>query len=239
MALRTQSVNRTPPKDERVAEVAAEYEAVLPANKDAAILDIGFGDGWFMAGCLRLGYRNISGADFAPEKKSYLKDWGVNLYRIEKEIGEFLGEHPSEYDFIHLSHVIEHIPKYSLLWVVDALYQALRKGGMVYLRTPNMEGVCANSTFYVTLAHEYGFAGSNLQSLLSICGFDDIRLHAPAYPARNLRQRIGSLVRWPYIQGNRIRHRLFGVNVGGQFGSELIVSGVRGDFEALYDKTYR
>jgi 2-polyprenyl-3-methyl-5-hydroxy-6-metoxy-1,4-benzoquinol methylase len=37
-----------------------------------------------------------------------------------------------------MSHVIEHIPKYSLLWVVDALYYALQPGGILMLRTPNM-----------------------------------------------------------------------------------------------------
>ena len=30
------------------------------------------------------------------------------------------------------------------------------------LRTPNMEGPCANFSLYVSLAHEYGFCGSNL-----------------------------------------------------------------------------
>lgn len=76
-----------------------------------------------------------------------------------------------------------------------------------------MEGPCANSSYYVTLAHEYGFSGSNLRSLLSIGGFDDIRLHLPAPPA-GLRQQLGRLMRRPYIWESRIRNRLFGVNHG-------------------------
>jgi 2-polyprenyl-3-methyl-5-hydroxy-6-metoxy-1,4-benzoquinol methylase len=238
MALRMAHTNRLPPSSERVDEVAREYRHFLPTNKDAAILDIGFGDGWFMAACLELGYTNISGAEFAPENKPYLKEWNVNLHKIDTEIGEFLAKHPSEYDFIHMSHVIEHIPKYSLLWIVDALYQALKKDGTLFLRTPNMEGPCANSTYYVTLAHEYGFSGANLKSLLSVCGFDDIRFHAHPQP-RGLRQHLGALMRWPYIQQSRIRHRLFGVNVGGYFGSELIATAKRGDFPPLFNEKYR
>ncbi|MCU1302650.1 MAG: Methyltransferase type 12 [Candidatus Sulfotelmatobacter sp.] len=238
MALRMGSTEREPPTRKRIEEVADEYRRFLPAKKDAAILDIGFGNGWFMAACLHLGYTNVSGAEFAPENKPYLKEWNVKLHKIESEIGEFLAKHPGEYDFIHMSHVIEHIPKYSLLWIVDAIYQALRKQGTLFLRTPNMEGPSANSSYYVTLAHEYGFSGSNLKSLLSVCGFDDICLHSPPSP-KPLRQRLGALVRWPYIQESRIRHRLFGVNFGGHFGSELIATARRGDFPPLFDTKYR
>ena len=238
MSLRMADTRRLPPTTERIDEVAKEYGNVLPSNKDAAILDIGFGDGWFMAACLKLGYINVSGAEFAPENKPYLKDWNVSLYKIESEIGEFLAKHPGEYDFIHMSHVIEHIPKYSLLWIADALYQALKMGGTLFLRTPNMEGPCANSSYYVTLAHEYGFSGSNLRSLLSVGGFDDIRLHAPP-PPKGLRQQLGALMRWPFIQESRIRNRLCGVNYGGQFGAELIATGRRGDFPCLFDEKYR
>ena len=94
-----------------------------------------------------------------------------------------------------MSHVIEHVPKYSLLWVVDCLYGALRRGGSVLLRTPNMEGPCANSSMYVTLSHEYGFARSNLISLLDICGFDDVRLLQFPEHAPSLKQRVGNLLR--------------------------------------------
>jgi 2-polyprenyl-3-methyl-5-hydroxy-6-metoxy-1,4-benzoquinol methylase len=238
MALRVADTKRLPPSSERVDEVAREYRQFLPGNKDAAILDIGFGDGWFMAACLKLGYTNISGAEFAPENRPYLKEWNVKLHKIDSEIGEFLAKHPSQYDLIHMSHVIEHIPKYSLLWIVDALYQALNKDGTLFLRTPNMEGPCANSTYYVTLAHEYGFSGANLKSLLSVCGFDDITFHAHP-PRKGLRQQFGAWMRWPYIQQSRIRHRLFGVNVGGHFGSELIATAKRGDFPPLFNEKYR
>ena len=238
MALRTADTKRLPPATERINEVALEYARFLPASKDAVILDIGFGDGWFMAACLKLGYTNISGAEFAPENKPYLKEWNVKLHKIESDIGEFLAAHPMEYDFIHMSHVIEHLPKYSLLWIVDALYQALTKGGILFLRTPNMEGPAANSSYYVTLAHEYGFSGSNLRSLLSVCGFDDIRLH-DSPPPRSLRQQLGTFMRWPFIQESRIRHRLFGVNYGGHFGAELIATGRRGDFPSLFHEKYR
>ena len=47
-----------------------QYLKVLPKDKNAKILDIGFGDGWFMAGCVRMGYTNIYGADFFGKEKT-------------------------------------------------------------------------------------------------------------------------------------------------------------------------
>jgi 2-polyprenyl-3-methyl-5-hydroxy-6-metoxy-1,4-benzoquinol methylase len=228
--------------DGQVLQAAFEYTPLLPAQKDAPILDLGFGSGWFIAACLKLGYSNISGADFLIANKDHVRMWqpnSVTLHEIEQDIGSFLADRPQQYAFIHMSHVIEHIPKYSLLWVVDALYRALKPGGTLCLRTPNMEGPAANSSYYVTLAHEYGFSGSNLHSLLDICGFDDIKFHS--VPKRNptLKQRVGRLVRQPFLLGNRVRHRLFGANFGGQFDDELVVTAERNSWPPFFDQKYR
>ena len=228
--------------DPRVLQAAYELSALLPSHKQAAILDLGFGGGWFLAACLKLGYTNLSGADFGIANKSFVKEWApeaITLHQIEDDIGSFLAPRPEHYDFVHMSHVIEHIPKYSLLWVVDALYRSLKPGGVLMLRTPNMESHCANSALYVTLAHEYGFCGSNLKSLLDICGFDDIRFHPVSIFRPTLKQRVGTVRRWPFLKENQIKHRLFGANVGGQFGEELVVTARRGDIPPLCDSKYR
>jgi 2-polyprenyl-3-methyl-5-hydroxy-6-metoxy-1,4-benzoquinol methylase len=227
------------PTRERIQQVAKEYRALLPENKDSPILDIGYGDGWFMAACRQLGYRNVCGADFGVDEKKYIKEWGVKIYGIpNQDIGELLRGHREEFDFIHMSHVVEHISKYSLLWVVDALYQSLKRGGTLYLRTPNMEGPTPNSSYYVTLAHEYGFCGSNLKSLLDICGFDDVRLLRPCRQS-GIRQKLGALARWPFLLSSAARHRLFGVNYGRRFESELIVTARRRDCPPFFDEKYR
>lgn len=239
MSLRANLAPCPPPSEDRIVEVAREYAPYLPASKDAAILDIGYGDGWFMAACRKLGYRNISGAEFNPKSKPYLEQWGVKLYQIESDIGSLLVQQSQAYDFIHMSHVIEHIPKYSLLWVVDSLYFALRPNGTLFLRTPNMEGPTPTSSYFVTLGHEYGFAGSNLQSLLHICGFDDVQFLPSSPDAKNLKQRVGGWLRWPYVANSRAKHRLFGVNQGGQYGTELVVKATRKNFSPLMNERYR
>jgi len=228
--------------DPRVLQAAHELRDLLPSDKQAPILDVGFGTGWFLAACLRLGYTSLSGADFGIANKAHVKAWAsdaITLSEIPSDIGSFLADKPETYEFIHMSHVIEHIPKYSLFWVVDALYRALKPGGVLMLRTPNMEGPCANSSLYVTLAHEYGFSSGNLASLLDICGFDEIRFHVPSTPHPRLKQRLGQFIRWPFLKESQIRHRLFGVNEHGLFHSELVVTGRRGNFPPFFDTKYR
>jgi len=229
-------------KDVSVLAATRQYAPHLPNDKAARILDIGFGTGWFLAACLKLGYGNLYGADFGITHKNYIRDWApdrITLFEIRDNIAEFLSDKQEQYDFIHISHVIEHVPKYSLLWVVDSLYWALKRGGTLLLRTPNMEGPCANSSLYVTLSHEYGFAGANLTSLLDICGFDDIRLVDFRDYAPTLKQRVGAVLRWPIVQHSRLRSRLFGVNRGGQFGTELIAIARRGEWPPYFDPRYK
>jgi 2-polyprenyl-3-methyl-5-hydroxy-6-metoxy-1,4-benzoquinol methylase len=252
MSLRHRAERRAPSwlevKDEpRVLQAEHELrgllaDGLLPDDKQAAILDVGFGGGWFLAACLRLDYTNLSGAEFGVANKAYVKAWApdaITLSEIESDIGSFLAEKPETFEFIHMSHVIEHIPKYSLLGVVDALYRALKPGGVLMLRTPNMEGRCANSSLYVTLAHEYGFSSANLESLLDICAFDEIRFHQPSTPHSSFKQTIGKLIRWPFLKESQLRHRLFGVNEHGHFDSELIVTGRRGNSPPFFDAQYR
>ena len=129
-----------------------------------------------------------------------------------------------------MSHVIEHIPKYYLLDTMDAFFNALKKNGRLILRTPNMEAPCALSSLYVTLGHEYGFCGSNLKSLMHLGGFDNIQLHRLKLLQPTFKQKIGSAVRWFFLKYQMIKHHLFGVNNGGIFESELVISGDRQDF---------
>lgn len=227
--------------DPMVLQAAFEMEPLLPRDKGASILDIGFGRGWFVAACIRLGYQNITAAEFNVESFAHMREWSpaLRLQNVETSMANFLAARPAEFDFIHLSHVIEHVPKYSLLHVTDSLYAALSPGGVLFLRTPNMEGPCASSSLFVTLGHEYGFAGSNLVSLLDICNFDDVRFHRFGPRERSLKQLAGELLRWPILRWNATKHRLFGVNEGAQWGTELVVSARRGALPSLLDDRCR
>ena len=217
------------------------YRGILPADKNCRIVDVGAGDGGFLSICNMLGYRNLTAVDFRAAAK--FKDVcahypHIGAVDLRNTVGDHFGLSEETFDVIHFSHVIEHFPKYTLLYVVDALYKALNKGGLIIVRTPNMEGPFALSSYYVTLSHEYGFGGANLRSLLHICGFDQIQFHE-GRRAKGLRQKIGRVLRWPYLANQRLKNRLFGVNRGGRFDAELVVTARRGEWPPYFDAKYK
>ena len=66
------------------------------------------------------------------------------------------------------------------------------------LRTPNMEGPTANSSLYVTLAHEYEFCKleSEIASRYLRLRWD--QFHDVVVPHPTMKQRVGAFSRWPF-----------------------------------------
>ena len=212
------------------------YRDHLPRDRAARIVDIGCGQGEFLSVCNALGYRDITALDFTATRKLaeiVARYPNIRAVDFKGSIAQHFAASDESYDVIHLSHVIEHIPKYELLQHIDVLYKALNRGGMLIVRTPNMEGPFALSSYYVTLSHEYGFCASNLHSLLDMCGFDDIRFHSATRPV-SIKQKIGVLFRKPFLAYQRLKSRLFGVSYGNEFGGELVATAVRGDWPPYF-----
>lgn len=230
--------------DADINHAAQCYRSLLPANKEAKIIDLGFGNGWFIAVCIMLGYKNIYGADFQINSKKQIKKWSpsiTDLYDIQTNIGDLLASQPDKYSFIHLSNVIEHIPRASLFYIVDSIYQALKRNGTLLVRCPNMEGPCALSSLYVSLGHEYGFSSSNLEQLLRLCNFESIEFHRFKNCKQTPRQYLGEGLRSGIILFYRIMHRIFRASQiiqKKQFGVELIVTAKRFDLPTLFNRKY-
>jgi 2-polyprenyl-3-methyl-5-hydroxy-6-metoxy-1,4-benzoquinol methylase len=197
---------------------------LMPVDKSTAILDIGSGEGGFSAAALSMGYRDVSVADYGGEHFPKLQSWGVShAMEVDKDLPTLLAEVPNRFDFIHASHLIEHIPKHDLLENVDAMFYALRPGGRVTLVTPNMNSPVAMWSLFVTLAHEYGFSSSNLDSLISICGFETVTVRDVRLPSSRLRWKMGAAGRRTIAAASRLRNRLYGADTSSLAASILVV----------------
>jgi tRNA G46 methylase TrmB len=78
MSLRYSGERRRPTLSEihnqpMVLQVVHECASLLPQDKNAPILDIGFGGGWFIAAC-PIGYTSMYRADFGISRKSYARE---------------------------------------------------------------------------------------------------------------------------------------------------------------------
>ena len=208
-----------------------QYASILPANKDVKILDIGVGEGWFASICYKLGYQHIELADFGCKSKfSEIKE-SLNevkaLHDVETSIKDLLqhDKFQDQYDFIHMSHVIEHIPKYDLISTMDSLNNALHKQGELFIRTPNLLGPIPFNSLYCTAGHEYGFVPSNLNQFFQISNFENIQIHNLEVPAKGFSQTIGRAIRKLYMLNEKIKFRAFEGVYPESVDPELIMSG--------------
>ena len=210
-----------------------QYSSVLPANKNVKILDIGVGEGWFASICYKLGYQHIELADFGCKSKfSKIKenlDEVQALHDIETSIKDMLqqGKFVDQYDFIHMSHVIEHIPKYDLIATMDVLNNALRRQGQLFIRTPNLLGPIPFNSLYCTAGHEYGFVPSNLHQFFQISNFENMKIHDLEIPPRGFSQKIGHALRKLYMLNEKIKYRVFEGVYPKSVQPELIMSGYK------------
>tara|TARA_B100001750_G_C15467296_1_gene577791 strand:+ start:535 stop:1320 length:786 start_codon:yes stop_codon:yes gene_type:complete len=226
-----------------VSTAIKQYQKVLPEDKEARILDLGCEMGTFLSACIHLGYKNLYGADFRANYKlqKVCKQFPQikSVYDIESTIGDLLEKNDEKFDFIHLSHVIEHIPKYSLFYLVDSIYKSLNRNGIFFIRTPNMLGPTAMHDLYVTLGHEFGFTQDNLSSLLKISGFEMIQFYRFEEDPHTLKQKLGKWARQIFYLKEKIRYRLFQGIYPPQLFSELIVSGMRKDKPELFNPRFK
>lgn len=215
---------------------AVNYRHRLPSDRAAAILDIGCGPGHFLAACATWGYLNLTAMDYVADDAEQFLKWGVRKFcRVFSDIPAALESQRECYDVIHAAHLIEHIPKHELLENVDAMFYALRPGGVLILETPNMLSSTAMASLFVTLGHEYGFSQHNLASLLSICGFQGTAVDPVVMPGDRWKWRLGNGVRRVFLLPTRLRNRLFGWG-GSLVAASIIASGVRAKVDPMPER---
>ena len=195
------------------------YKKILTIGKDQKVLDIGCGSGWFCYVSSRLGYNNIVGVDFDVQHFNNLKDIpdGVRFLNVKDSIINTISMQ-KEVGFCHISHLLEHIPKYDLIDFIDSVYQSMSIEGVLMIRVPNMDSIISSQNLYTTMGHEYGFIKSNLEQLLLIAGYRDITFIRPHSSGSVL----GKMLRYLVLNIHRFVYRVFGSDKKTLFDTELI-----------------
>ena len=171
-----------------VAWLMPRYRALLDAGgrhlpkakPNARLLDVGCGSGDFMLLAQRAGWQCV-GVEPDPEAVKVARQRGLSV--IEGDINTL--HHQSEaYDGITLNHVIEHVHHPQA--VFSDCYRLLRKGGWLWLETPNLDsqGHARFGADWVGLdipRHLVVFTYHTLTSLLQQVGFQRIE-PLPYYP---------------------------------------------------------
>ena len=116
----------------RINEALDGFEKFRKTNK---MLDVGCGPGLFLIEAKKRGWE-VYGTEFTDNQLQYLNDKGIKTLKGKLSIDSF---EAGMFDVIISSEVIEHIN--NPVEEMQHFYRLLRKGGLVYITTPNFNAI--------------------------------------------------------------------------------------------------
>lgn len=149
-------------------EIVAKYIDPLNLPKNAKILDLGCGPGYFLDEMKTRGYTDVTGVTLSLGDVKICEDKG---HTIKKYDLSFLpqkdGYYDESVDFIFLRQALEHSP-YPIFSLME-YNRVLKQGGKIYIEVPAPD--CERRHEW-NLNHYSIFGEQQLAALLVRCGFN-------------------------------------------------------------------
>ena len=194
----------------------------LPANQEAAILEIGCGYGRFLVTMSQLGYQNVYGIDISEAQIRYAKEQ-LKLTNVAQADAVAFLQRPQHYDAILLLDVIEHLELDYAITLLTEIHRVLPSGGTLIIQAPN--GLAPLSpNYYGDLTHIRLYSPKTMGQLLSMSGFTQY-LHHELPPIAHgikssVRKVLWSRVLQPLIKGYLLTAN--GDSMGGIYTSNFL-----------------
>ncbi len=175
----------------------------LPADRNAAVLDVACGAGKLLHFFKRRGYNHLTGVDISPEQVARARQVIPDI--VQGDVLTFLESHDSRFDLITGLDIIEHLDKPTVVRFFDACFKALRPGGRLILETVNADTPMALPILYGDFTHESCFCPQTLVSLMTMTGFSqtEIRETGPIPSGYSLNSSLRYLA-WQVLRAGRI-----------------------------------
>lgn len=149
------------------AQVVQKYIDPLNIPKDAHILDLGCGPGYFLDEMKKREYTNVHGVTLSPGDIKTCEEKG---HKIKKYDLSFLpqkdGYYDESVDFIFCRHALEHSP-YPIFTLME-YNRILKQGSRMYIEVPAPD---CDRKHEFNLNHYSILGESQLVALLTRCGF--------------------------------------------------------------------
>jgi cyclopropane fatty-acyl-phospholipid synthase-like methyltransferase len=170
----------------------------LPASKEAVILDIGCGLGQMLNQLKLKGYNNLLGVDISNESIEACVKLGINVELIDDVIS-YSKNTKTKFDFIVMSHVLEHIEKEKIIDTLKAIKENLLiSGGVFLLMVPNAQSNTGCYWMYEDFTHHTLFTAGSLSYVLLASGFEEIEFVDPYCVSES--SRIGKVIKMGLIK---------------------------------------
>jgi len=151
---------------------------VLPKEQDANILDIGCGFGQTLRSLRDKGYTNLTGIDINDESILQCKKINLDVTKIDDVIS-YSKESEKKFDFIIMSHVLEHIEKDKIIDNLRAIRNLLSERGKYCVMVPNAQSNTGSYWRFEDFTHHYLFTSGSLLYVLKAAGFTHIEFIDP------------------------------------------------------------
>ena len=189
----------SPMHDTLTKQVIEKYIDPLNLPKDAKILDMGCGPGYFLDAMRNRAYTNVTGITLSKEDAKFCRDNGNTVKEYDFSfLPQKDGYYDESVDFIFLRHALEHSP-YPIFTLVE-YNRVLKHGGRMYVEVPAPD---CERLHEFNLNHYSIFGAKQLEALLIRTGFEinsfnnveyDINMQAPEQEPKTIREKVYCLV---------------------------------------------
>lgn len=191
----------------------------FPADKNAAILDVGCGSGLFLHVLRKAGYRRLEGVEVSKEQVEVAHTLGMDCVRYGDLVVE-LANVAERYDVVVAFDVLEHFGKEEVLDVLTAVFRALRPGGKLIAHVPNGEAIFPGKIFFGDFTHQLGFTAKSVRQVALYAGFSEVQCHEDRPIVHGVFSTVRAMLWWAV----RTCFRMINMVETGDTGKELILS---------------
>ncbi|MDX1976642.1 MAG: class I SAM-dependent methyltransferase [Pseudanabaenaceae cyanobacterium bins.68] len=166
----------------------AWWQAYLPPDKGAPMLDLGCGWGGYLSFLQSQGYTNLTGVDSSEQQVEIAHRLGLTNVQVG-DVFTPLGQE-NHYACISAFNVLEHLDKDQVLPFLRAIKRSLRPGGCVLLELPNANSLFGGRTRYWDFTHELSFTPTSLIQIFAVVGFSPVKFQERAPVVHGLKSLI-------------------------------------------------
>jgi SAM-dependent methyltransferase len=206
--------------ERRRAYLDALVQRHFPADRKAAVLDLGCGHGAILWAARRAGFTDLTGIDASPEQVAAAKRLGIEGVR-QQDLREGLASLPPEsLDVVVLFDLFHYFDRPEQIAIIDAVHRVLKPGGRWILHVPNGEALFAARMRYWDYLASGAFTHASITQVLLASGFGEVK----SYEDEPIPHGIKSLVRLILWKGIRAVSRLVLAAETGDTGRGAIFS---------------
>ena len=153
-----------------------EYWIPAEATIDTSVLELGCGTGEFLSYLEAKGVKRYLGVERDAKAVAVLPD-NIQSKTKVADIWDYLttAENQTPFDHIVLLDVLEHFTIVEGAKLLAGLDPLLNKGGLIFIRVPNMGSPWGGMNQYADLTHKAAYGPNNLGQLAMATGFTAVK----------------------------------------------------------------